>query len=170
MGVFLRRIMRAVKLDRQLYEEVEADPAAFGQAFAVVILSSVFTVVGLTGRFTLPEAAAAVVIGIFAWAAWSAIAFLIGAQFCPEPQTQADWGELLRTTGFATAPGLLSILGIFPVFEGLVTFVASVWILLAFGVAVRQALDYRSTLRAVGVCLAGWVLYAGMLFGFMPRA
>ena len=39
--------------------------------------------------------------------------------------------------------------------------------LLSFTVAVRQALDYRSTMRAVGVCLVGWMLYAGMLFGMM---
>ena len=169
MGLLSQRITRAIKLDPQLYEEVEADPKALGQALTIVALSSIATIVGLTGRLALSDLPAALALGLGAWAGWSAIAFLVGAQVCPEPQTRSDWGELLRTTGFATAPGLLSFLGIFPALAGLITFIASVWILLAFGVAVRQALDYRSLLRAVAVCSVGWTLYIGMLFGFMPR-
>ncbi len=169
MTPFLRRITRAARLDPMLYEEVEADQSALGQAIAVVMLSSVATMVGLTGRFRFAELIPALAVGVFAWACWSAVAFAVGGQIFPEPQTRVDWGELLRTTGFATAPGILSVLGVFPVFEGFVTFVASVWILLAFSVAVQQALDYRSTLRALVVCFAGWALNAGMLLGFRPR-
>lgn len=169
MTSFLIRIVRAAKLDRDVYEEVEADGSAFGQALAVVALSSAATVVGLTGRFGLADLASALALGVLAWAAWSAIAFLVGGRLWPEPQTEVDWGELLRTTGFATAPGMLSVLGVFPAFQGFITFVASVWILLAFTVAVRQALDYRSMMHAAGVCFVGWVFYAGMLLGLMPR-
>ena len=39
-----------------------------------------------------------------------------------------------------------------------------VWMLAAFVVAVRQALDYTSTGRAVGVCLIGWIVNAAILF------
>lgn len=170
MAIFFRRIIRAAKLETALYEEVEADESALGQALAVVALASMATVVGLTGRFHLFELASALALGTLAWAGWSAIAFVVGGRVCPEPQTQANWGELLRTTGFATAPGILSLLGVFPAFQGLITFVASIWILLAFSVAVRQALDYQSMMRAIGVCFVGWVLYAGMLVGLMPRA
>ena len=170
MTFFLKRIVRAARLDSSLYEEVEADENAFGQSFAVVALSSLATVAGVTGRFSLPELVSGLALGILAWAAWSAIAYLVGTRFCPEPQTSANWGELLRTTGFATAPGILSILGIINVFSGFITFIASIWILLAFAVAVRQALDYRSTVRAVAVCFAGWLLYAGMFFGLVSRA
>ena len=169
MTSFLGRIVGAAKLDRDVYEEVEADRSAFGQALAVVALSSAATVVGLTGRFGLSDLASALALGVLAWAVWSAIALVIGGRLWPEPQTQVDWGELLRTTGFATAPGMLSVLGVFPAFQGFITFVASLWILLAFSVAVRQALDYRSTAHAAGVCFVGWVLYAGMLLGLIPR-
>jgi hypothetical protein len=170
MTAFLDRLVRAARLDSCVYEEIEADQGAFWQAFGVVAFSGMATVVGITGRFNLAELLSGFGLGVLGWAAWSAIAYLVGAQIFPEPQTRADWGELLRTTGFATAPGILSILGIIPVFAGFITLVASVWILLSFTVAVRQALDYTSTLRSVGVCLIGWLLYAGMLFGVMPRA
>ena len=78
--------------------------------------------------------------------------------------SDADWGELLRTTGFAAAPGMLRIFGIVPGLTGLVFFVASLWMLAAFVVAVRQALDYTSTGRAVAVCLIGWLVNGAIFF------
>jgi hypothetical protein len=169
MRLLSQRIIRAMQLDRQLYEEVERDPRALAQAAIVVGLSSVATIAGLTGRISSYDVPAALALGIVAWAGWAAIAFLVGTQVCPESETRSDWGELLRTTGFAAAPGLLSVFGLLPALQGLITFIASIWMLLAFSVAVRQALDYRSTVRAVAVCSVGWALYAGMLFVFMPR-
>jgi ABC-type antimicrobial peptide transport system permease subunit len=88
----------------------------------------------------------------------------------PEPQTKADYGELLRTIGFASAPGLIRVFGIIPVLGGIVFFVASVWMLVAMVIAVRQALDYSGTLRAVGVCAIGWVIQVvlmGLVLSFM---
>ena len=78
----------------------------------------------------------------------------------PEPQTQSDLGEMLRTIGFASAPGLVRILGIIPGLMGLVFLASGIWMLIAVVIAVRQALDYQSTARAVGVCLIGWIAQA----------
>jgi hypothetical protein len=47
----------------------------------------------------------------------------------------------------------------------------AVWMLAAMVVAVRQALDYTSTMRAAAVCVLGWSLaigiaiILGLLFG-----
>jgi len=76
----------------------------------------------------------------------------------PEPQTKAEHRELLRTIGFSSSPGLIRVLGIIPVLQSIVFPVAAIWMLVAMVIAVRQALDYSSTLRAVGVCLIGWVI------------
>jgi hypothetical protein len=82
-------------------------------------------------------------------------------------------GQLLRTTGFATAPGLLRVVGILPELTIPSFAVAALWMLLAMIVAVRQALDYTSTGRAIAVCGLGWVLAIALaiLFGiwFGPR-
>ena len=99
------------------------------------------------------------IVGAFvAWVAWASLTYLIGTKLLPEPQTQADIGQLLRTIAFASAPGLLRLLGVIPFLGRTVYVLASIWMLLAMIVAVRQALDYRSTGRAVGVCLVGWAL------------
>jgi hypothetical protein len=44
-----------------------------------------------------------------------------------------------------------------PVLGWLVVLVADIWMLASMVVAVRQALDYTSTWRAVGVCIIGWL-------------
>jgi hypothetical protein len=89
--------------------------------------------------------------------------YFIGAKILPEPQTKADHGELLRTIGFSSSPGLIRVLAIIPGIAGIVFTIASIWMLVAMIIAVRQALDYQSTLRAVGVCIIGWVIQAIIL-------
>ena len=56
------------------------------------------------------------------------------------------------------SPGLLRIFGSLPGVGPLVLSLTQIWLLVAMVVAIRQALDYHSTFRAVGVCLVGWVL------------
>jgi hypothetical protein len=158
MNNFLDRIVRAAKLDVNLYEEVEADSGSMRQAMGVVVLSSIaagigsITTSGLSGIFMGTIAA------LVGWYIWAYLTYFIGTKFLPEPQTSADLGELLRTIGFSSSPGLIRILGIIPGLGLIVFLVASIWMLVAMVIAVRQALDYESTLRAVGVCVIGWII------------
>ncbi len=173
MASFAHRIMGAAMLDVPTYEEVEADRTATAQALAVVVLSSLAAGVGARGLGAPQPAAIAVVsmIALLAWAAWALVTFEIGARLMPEPQTRADVGELLRTTGFATAPGILRIFGVLPGVTIPVFALTAIWMLVAMVIAVRQALDYTSTGRALAVCGLGWVLslvlaiVLGLVFG-----
>jgi hypothetical protein len=157
------RVIRAARLDVELYEEVEADRGALAQATAVVVLSAVAAGVGnlgVSGGF-------GIVVGtlgaLAAWYAWAFVTYLIGTRLLPEPQTRADYGELLRTIGFASAPGLIRVAGVIPPLTGPVFVLAGIWMLVAMVVAVRQALDYSSTGRAVAVCVIGWLVQALIL-------
>lgn len=159
MADLTQRIIRAAKLDVNLYEEVEADKGALGQAMAVVVLSSLAAGIGASqGGF------GGIVLGIVAaligWYVWAYLTYIIGTKFFPEPQTEADLGQLLRTTGFSSSPGLIRVLGIIPGLAGIAFLAASIWMLVTMVIAVRQALDYSNTFRAVGVCLIGWVVQA----------
>ena len=158
MARFQDRIIRAAKLDVNLYEEVEADKGAMRQAMAVVILSSVAAGIGTITRAGILGIVMGTVSALVGWYVWAYVTYLIGTKLLPEPQTKADPGELLRTIGFSSSPGLIRILGLIPGLGRLVFFVASIWMLVAMVIAVRQALDYRSTLRAIGVCVIGWVI------------
>jgi hypothetical protein len=157
MATFTQRIIGAARLDVQTYEEVENDTAATGQAMLVVILSSVAggigaTVGSRTGLIGL------IVWALIGWFIWAFLAFLIGTKILPEAQTRSNVGELLRTTGFSSAPGILRILGIIPIFGRLILMLVGIWMLVTMVIAVRQALDYSSTVRAVVVCLIGWLI------------
>jgi len=157
MSNFRERIIRAAKLDVSLYEEVEADKTAMGQAMGVVVLSSLAAGIGsasMGGRNFIVVTIAALV----GWYIWAYLTYFIGTKLLAETQTKADHGELLRTIGFSSSPGLIRILGIIPGFTNLVFAVTGIWMLIAMVIAVRQALDYTSTLRAVGVCLIGWII------------
>ena len=158
MSSFMNRIIRAVKLDSNLYEEVEADKTALGQAMAIVVISSLAAGIGLykTGGFS--GIITGTLASLISWYIWAYLTYFIGTKFLPEPQTQADHGELLRTIGFSSSPGLLRVFYFVPGIGVLVYFLSSLWMLVAMIIAVRQALDYNSTLRAVGVCMIGYVI------------
>jgi hypothetical protein len=156
----VKRIWGAARLDAQTYEDVESDRTSTGQAVLVIVLSSVAGGIGpITGN---PPGLQGLIIGTLAalvgWTAWAIVTYYVGTRMFPEPQTQADPGQLLRVIGFATSPGLLRVFGAIPGLARVVFVVASVWMLAAMVVAVRQALDYSTTARAVGVCVTGWVL------------
>lgn len=151
-------MLRAAKLDINLYEEVEADKEAMGQAMGVVVLSSVAAGIGSIGTTGLMGLVLGTIVALVGWFIWAFLTYFIGTRLLPEPQTKADYGELLRTIGFSSSPGLLRILGIIPMLGGIVNFAVGIWMLVAMVIAVRQALDYKSTGRAVGVCLIGWVV------------
>ena len=163
MTSFTDRMLGAAKLDVDTYEEVEHDQTATGQAMGVVIISSLAAGIGSVGG-----GASGLIAGtigtLVGWFIWAALTFLIGTKVLPEPQTKADLGELLRTIGFSASPGVLRIFGMIPVLGGLIVLAANVWMLVAMVVAVRQALDYRSTGRAVGVCVMGWVVQLAIFF------
>ncbi len=156
------RMIRAAKLDVQLYEEVEADRGSMKQAMTVVVLSAVAAGVG-SGRAGLFAIVSGTIAALVGWYVWAFLTYFIGTRLLPEPQTRADHGELLRTIGFASTPGVLRVFGIVPGLMSPVFLVTGVWMLVAMIIAVRQALDYSSTLRAVGVCLIGWLVQAAIL-------
>jgi len=163
MANFKERIIRAAKLDVNLYEEVEADKGAMGQAMGVVVLSSIAAGVGIIGRGGVGGIFIGTIAALIGWYVWAYLIYLIGTKLLPGPQTKADHGELLRTIGFSSSPGLIRVLGIIPGLGGVVFLAASIWMLAAMVIAVRQALDYNSTLRAVGVCAIGWIIQTAIL-------
>jgi hypothetical protein len=166
MASFTGRIIRAAKLDVSLYEEVETDTGAMGQAMGVVVLSSIAAGIGNLAYGGVGGLLIGAIGALVAWFIWAYLTYLIGTRLLPEPETKANVGELLRTIGFSSSPGLLRILSFIPAIGIIIFWIATIWMLVAMVIAVRQALDYKSTLRAVGVCLIGWIIQA-IIFGLV---
>jgi hypothetical protein len=145
------RMIRAARLDPRLYAEVQADETTIGQAASIVLLAA------FAGGINYPGAPFLVLFGgllaaLIGWVLFAYVIYLIGTKLLPEPQTKANFGALLRVMGFANAPGVVKLLGIVPELRALVFFVAMVWVLVATVTAVRHALSYKSSWRAIGVC------------------
>ena len=161
-SVFVNRIIRACKLDVSLYEEVEADKSATLQAALVVVLSSLAAGIGAislgASNFIM-----APILSLISWYIWAYLIYFIGTKLFPEPNTKADHGQLLRTIGFSSAPGLIRIFGFTPDLMSITFIGAGIWMLVAMVIAVRQALDYESTWRAIGVVVIGFLVQAIVL-------
>jgi hypothetical protein len=172
-NTFLQRLIGAAALDAAIYEEVEADQSAIGQALVVVVLSSLAAGFGASGfgLSSIANIGFITVLALMAWMAWALITFEIGARLMAQPQTRVDVGQMMRTIGFAATPGLIRVLGVIPGVTIPAFVIAAVWMLAAMIVAVRQALDFTSTARAIAVCVWGWLLAGaiaiaiGLLFG-----
>lgn len=158
MASLVNRMTRASKLEAAVYEEVEADEGATGQAVLVVILSSIAAGIGSVSKVGASGIVLGTVVALVGWYLWALLTYLIGTKVLPTPETKATVGELLRTIGFSSSPGIVRILGIIPFLAVPLSLVASIWMLFAMVIAVRQALDYTSTWRALGVCLIGWIV------------
>ena len=157
------RIFRAIKIDVELYEEVERDKSATIQAGLVVVLSSMAAGVGAlqlgASNFLL-----APIFSLISWYVWAFIIYFVGVYLFPEKNTKSNHGELLRTIGFSSAPGLLRVFGVTPDLMT-VTFIGSAfWMLACMVVGVRAALDYKSLWRALGVVIVAWLFQAILLF------
>jgi hypothetical protein len=162
-----RRVLGAARLDPAIYEEVEHDESATGQALAIVLLSGVGAAVGRLGSFQPAALLAGVLVALLGWGVWAGLCLVIGGRLMPEPQTRTDAGELLRVLGFAAGPGIAQALGIFAPIRTPIFAITQVWMILAMVVAVRQALDYTSTLRALGVCVAGWIVQIAVVLALL---
>lgn len=157
--VFIERIIRALRLDAGLYEEVEHDKGSMWQAVIIVVMVSVAAGIGSIGVLGIEGIIVGTLLDLVGWFLWALLTYVIGAKLFPEPQTESDLGELLRVIGFARAPGIFLVLILITAASQIISVVITVWMFAAMVIGVRQALDYKSTWRATGVCVLGAILY-----------
>lgn len=162
---FFRRFIGVLVLDASAFEDVEADRRAGMQAVVVVLaacLAGGMAAMGL-GLVGIAGLVTGAIMMLGAWLVWVALIATIGTVALAEPQTRSDVRELWRVLGFAAAPGVFTALAAMRPAAPLVFSLVAVWMIAAAVLGVRQALDYRSTVRAAVVCVIGWLLSFGML-------
>ena len=159
---FINRLYRAIKIDIDLYEEVEKDKSATVQAGIVVVLSSLAAGVGAL-QLGASNFLIAPILSLLSWYVWAYVIYFVGVKLFGSPSTRSNHGELLRTIGFSSAPGLIRVFGVTPDLMT-VTFVGSAfWMLACMVVAVKSALDYESLWKAFGVVIVAWLFQAFFL-------
>ncbi len=155
-------MIRAARIDSDLYEEVEHDKSATGQAAIVVVGTSIAA--GIGSAFAGSNASIIVlpIAALISWAVFAWLTFFIGTRLLAGPDTKADWGELARTLGFANTPRALLLFGVVPLAAAILGVIVAVWVLIATVVAVRAALDF-STGRAIATVILGWLVQVAII-------
>lgn len=143
------RVIGAMTLQAATFEEVEHDQSATSQAALIVLLAAVSSGIAWLWYGGLTGVVENAVWALVSWVLWAGLMWIIGTKVMPGRNTEADLGQLLRTMGFAQSPGLLAFIGVIPIIGWVIVFALFVWTLIATVIAVRQALDYDDTLRAL---------------------
>jgi Yip1 domain len=157
------RVVGALKLDANTFEDIERDPTAMGQAVAIIALSALASNLGQIWRLGFGSMLIGVCSSLIGYGIWAVVVWLVGTKVMPDPATKADFPETFRTIAFAASPGLIGVVTIVPFLGGLLYWllwpVILIWSMAAMVVAVRQILDYSETFKAVVVVLIGFVVY-----------
>ncbi len=158
MKIFLNRFFRAVKLDVSLFQEIIEDPKTFNQALIVVLIYSMMSAWGTFGRTGAVGNNIGMITTLLGWYVWAFSTYMVGARMLPEAGTEPDRKTILRVIGFACAPGIVRILGFIQGFGLIVILIAFIWMVAAATIGVKQAMNYESTARALGVCIIGLLI------------
>jgi len=166
ISLFLNRIFRSVKIEPEVFNEVQKDKGATIWAALVVILSSSAAGIGATSlgasNFIL-----APIFSLISWFVWAYIVYFVGVKLFPDIKTKTTQFALLRAIGFSSAPGIIRVFG-FNEDLMVVTFVGSAfWMLVCMVVAVKETLNYRSLWKAFGVVIISWFVQAFILLAIL---
>jgi hypothetical protein len=158
MKLFLDRLYRAAKLDVKFYDDVVADTGAMFQSMMAVFVYSMASAYGTFARAGVAGINFGMITTLFAWYVWAFSNYFIGARLLSKSPVSVDRKSVLRALGFASSPGLLRLLGLLPEVSGITLVISSIWMIAAAAVALKQALNFESTTRAVVVCVIGWAI------------
>jgi Yip1 domain len=152
------RVVGAMKLDPNAFEDVERDPTAIGQSVGVIVLAAVAAGIGNVFRGGLTGIVYGACLSVVGFLVWSLIVWVIGTKVMPEPATKADYAETFRVLGFSAAPGLASVITIIPILGYLLMLLIWLWQIAAMIIAVKAVLDYSTLGKAIIVVVIGWIV------------
>ena len=163
MRLFLDRLVRAARLDVELYKEVVADPKMLNQAWITVLIYCMAAAWGIAGMVGAIGANIVMVTALIGWYIWAFFTYFAATRFFRENQIEIDRSQrktVIRAMGFATAPGVVHLLGMIPGLQPVPFAVATIWMIFASTIALKQALNFESPYRAAAACIIAWIISA----------
>lgn len=159
MDTVSQRMIGAAMLNPAAYEAVERDVKANKTALFIVIGTAIFAGIGGLTSDGLGGLIGGVIAAIVSWVLYAIAAYLIGTKIFKTSATESTLGECLRTLGFAQTPSFFRILSGIPILGWIITIIVDIWVLVATVIALRQALDFTSTGRAIITAVVAWIAY-----------
>jgi|TARA_B100001093_G_C26763701_1_gene986898 hypothetical protein len=166
ISLFLSRVYRSIKIEPEVYDEVQKDKKATLSAAIVVLISSTAAGIGAkqmgAGSFIL-----APILSLVSWFVWAYIVYFVGVKLFPDSKTKTTQPALLRAIGFSSAPGVIRALGVTPDLMTVMFVGSAFWMLACMVVAVRQTLNYKSLWKALGIVIVAWFIQAFALISIL---
>jgi hypothetical protein len=158
MRTFISRMIDAAKLDSSLFEELINDPTTQGQSVWVVAIFAMATGFGLFSRAGALAVNSCLVTTFFAWYFWSFTLYFAGTYLFRDAGKKADRKTVMRVMAFASAPGILRLLGVIPQTSVILFIVTSVWIIAASVMGIKMAFEIPTTGKVLLLCAGAWLL------------
>jgi len=160
--MFFNRVMRAIQVEPTVFRELAEEKSSLIPTLLMAFLSSIATGIGSVGGHVekIPQA---IGIAFLGWLLWVFLTYVLGARCFPEQKPRISLRAIYCAAGFASAPGLLRLLGYFPVFSVIIAFGATLWMFAATLVAMKEVLHYKNIPRTLGVSIVGWLVYQWLL-------
>ena len=166
INIFLNRVFRAIKIDIELFEEVEKDKNATVQAGIVVVLSSLAAGIGAI-HLGASNLIFGPLISLASWYFWAFLIFIVGTKLFPDKQTKVSFKTVLTAVGFAHAPGLLRFFAVTPDLMIPLIFLTQFWIFAGLIISTKQILSLRSNFKSFGIILLSFLIIAFLSISFV---
>jgi hypothetical protein len=163
MRLYFDRFFRAARLDVSFYQEVAAEPLLLNQAWITVLLYAMFASWGNFGRAGAIGSNIGMISALIGWYIWAFSSYFVAKRFFRGGASEAQRAErkaVIRSMGFACAPGVTRILAMIPGLGIAVLVLSSIWMIVAATIAIKMALNFESSARAAGACIIGWIIGA----------
>jgi len=158
MNTLVSRIIRVIKLDSFLFEELVNDPASQGQSVWVVAIYAMATGFGMFSRAGATIVNVCLVTTFLAWYIWAFTIYFAGTYLFRDTESQTDRKTIMRVMAFASAPGILRLLGVIPQTSTILFIATSLWIIAASVIGIKMAFQIRQTGKVVILCAGTWLL------------
>jgi cellulose synthase/poly-beta-1,6-N-acetylglucosamine synthase-like glycosyltransferase len=158
MKILFARMLRAIKLDQQLFEEIAADPSTQPQSVWAVAIFAMATSFGFFSAVGGTAVNIALITTMIAWYVWAFTIFYIGSRLFLEDRERAHRKTVMRVVAFAAAPGLIRLLGVIPQTSIVLMAVSSIWILVAAVLGLKKVFTQTATVKVAVVTVGAWLV------------
>ena len=162
MKPIFKRMQRAIMLDQTLFDEIVADPSIQGQSVWVVAIFAMTTAFGTFSMISGTAVNIGLITTIITWYIWAFSVFYVGTRILGPMSEGSDRKTIMRVVAFASAPGVIRLLGVIPKITMIILAISSIWILIAAVMGLKKVFVQATTAKITMVCVGSW--FAASLF------
>ena len=166
MKLLFSRMLRVIRLDITIFEEVITDPKTQGHGYWIVAILAMATGYGMFSRAGGTAVNIGLAVTFFSWYVWAFTVYFAGTRMFQAEPSRIDRKTVLRVMAFACAPGVLRIFGVIPKMTLIIFLITSAWIIFIGANGIKHIFKLEKMGPALLLCTATWlvVLFLQMFF------